>query len=123
MISITPIATLGEDTRGHTAEYEQERTGTHLCVFRKAGTVSGRHYHKGDSATKNPEVLILLSGTCTFNWRHIDEEQIHTAQCTAPVRVEVPPMIWHELIHDTDCTFIEWNSVAEHSADTYRTDE
>lgn len=120
MIKATPITPAGQDERGYTAEFEQNRTGTHLIVYRKAGTVSGRHYHKGGSITKNPEILLLLSGQCTFNWKHIDNEQIQSATYDAPIRFEIPPMVWHEIIPTTDCTFMEMNSIAEHAADTYR---
>lgn len=120
MIKVTPIIPAGADERGYTAEFQQERTGTHLIVFRKAGTVSGRHYHKGLSTTKNPEILILLNGTCTFSWKHIEDAAVQTAQYTGPVHFEIPPYVWHELIPDTDCTFMEQNSIAEHAADTFR---
>lgn len=119
-MKITTIVPAGTDERGYTAEFLQERTGTHLIVFRKAGTVSGRHYHKGLSQTKDPEILVLLSGTCTFNWKHIDDTELQTAQYTGPVKFEIPPLIWHELIPDTDCTFVEMNSIEEHAADTFR---
>lgn len=119
-MKVTPITPAGTDERGYTAEFLQERTGTHLIVFRKAGTISGRHYHKGLSKTKDPEILVLLSGTCTFNWKHIDADEVETAQYTGPVQFEIPPLIWHEFIPDTDCTFVEMNSIAEHAADTFR---
>ena len=119
MIKVTAIEPRGHDDRGFTAEFVQERTGTHLIVFRKAGTISGRHYHKGLSATKNPEVLILMHGTCTFNYRHIDEEQLHTIQYTGPAQFDIPPLVWHELVPDTDCVFMELNSIEEHAADTF----
>ena len=50
--------------------------GQQLIIFRKAGTVSGRHYHKGISPTKDPEIFVLLTGNCTVNWRNINEEEI-----------------------------------------------
>jgi hypothetical protein len=115
----TIIEPTGKDERGYTAEFLQDRIGKQLIVFRKAGTISGRHYHKGLSATKNPEILILMHGTCTFNHRHIDEEQVHSAQYTGPVHFEIPPLVWHELLADTDCTFIELNSIEEHASDTF----
>ena len=120
MIKATQIIPAGNDERGFSAEFQQERTGTQLIIFRKAGTISGRHYHKGLSATKDPEILLLLSGTCTFNWKHINDTEVLTAEYTGPVKFEIPPYIWHELIPVTDCTFIEQNSIAEHAADTFR---
>lgn len=122
MIKVTPIIPGGQDERGYTAEFENKRTGTHLIVYRKAGTVSGRHYHKGLSGTKNPEVLLLLSGTCTVNWKHIEDDSISSEEYTAPVMFEIPPLIWHEIIPATDYTFIEQNSIDEHVADTFRLD-
>lgn len=122
MIKATPITPQGQDARGYTAEFQNTRTGTQLIVYRKAGTVSGRHYHKGLSATKDPEILILLNGTCTFNWKHIDDTTITTEQHSGPVHFEIPPYIWHEIIPDTDCIFIEQNSIEEHAADTFRLD-
>lgn len=116
---ITPITLTGSDERGYTAEFEQLRKGKHLLLFRKAGTVNGRHYHKGLSATKNPELFIIVNGKCTVNWRHIDEKEIHTADVEGPAQLEIPPYIWHEVVTQTDCTFLELNSLEEHVADTF----
>jgi dTDP-4-dehydrorhamnose 3,5-epimerase-like enzyme len=116
---ITPISLSGSDNRGFTAEYPHERTGEQLIIFRKAGTVSGRHYHKGISATKNPEIFIVLTGKCTVNWRHIEEPEIQTAELEGPVKLVIPALIWHELLMHTDCTCIELNSIEEHKNDTF----
>jgi len=121
-MKIIPVKTTGPDERGFTAEYFHGRLGTQLIVFRKAGTVSGRHYHKGISITKNPEIFILLSGTCIVNWREVNSSMLHTATITGPVYMEIPPYTWHEFVTETDCTFIELNSLSEHAADTFYTD-
>lgn len=121
-MKITPIKTTGPDERGFTAEYFHGRLGTQLIVFRKAGTVSGRHYHKGISITKNPEIFILLSGTCIVNWREVNSSLLHSATVTGPVYMETPPYTWHEFVTETDCTFIEMNSLSEHAADTFYID-
>ncbi len=121
-MTITPIDIKGQDERGYTAEYDHARSGKQLVVHRKAGTVSGRHYHKGLSSTKDPELFILLNGTCTLNWRHIDEEQMHTQLLIAPVQLAIAPYEWHEVITETDCTFLELNSIEEHAADTFYLD-
>lgn len=120
MIEVTTITPAGEDDRGFTAEFEQKRTGTHLIVYRRAGTISGRHYHKGISDTKNPEILTLLSGSCTLKWKHIDSDELQSEQYSAPVQLTIPPLVWHEITADTDCTFVEQNSIEEHVADTFR---
>ncbi|PZF72403.1 hypothetical protein [Taibaiella soli] len=121
-MTFKPLQTTGHDERGFTAEYYHPRLGQHLIIFRKAGTVSGRHYHKGLSINKNPEILILLSGHCIANWREANGTVKHTKVVIGPTMMEIPAFEWHEIIAETDCTFLELNSLAEHAADTYRTD-
>lgn len=120
MITITPLDKVGSNEQGYTYEYFHERYGRHLIGFRKAGSVSGRHYHKGLSLTKNPEILILASGTAQLNWRKVNDNVTEQVFVEAPVKIEIPAYIWHELLALTDCTFIELNSLSEHQADTFR---
>lgn len=119
MITITPLDKIGDDERGYTYEFFQERMGRHLVCFRKAGSISGRHYHKGLSLTKNPELLILAQGNITINWRQLPNKELQSIWVEGPARIEIPPYIWHELAAITDCTFIELNSLSEHQADTF----
>ncbi len=118
-MKITPLQILGHDERGYTSEYYHDRIGQHLIVFRKAGTVSGRHYHKGISMSKNPEIFILFSGELTLNWRNVNETEIKTAKVTGPAKIEIRAYIWHEMIMTTDCTALELNSLSDHKADTF----
>ncbi|MCD6064657.1 MAG: hypothetical protein K0R82_2568 [Flavipsychrobacter sp.] len=118
-MKIEQIALSGRDGRGYTAEYMHERTGKQLILFRNAGTVSGRHYHKGLSPTKAPEILVLLHGTMRVNWKLVDTSDLKTAVVEGPAKLEVPILVWHELIAETDCVLLEMNSIAEHSADTF----
>lgn len=120
IISIEPFNT---DQRGYVAEYYHDRIGQHLIVFSKAGAVRGRHYHKGISLTKSPEILILLSGKYTINWREANTNNTKTAMVDAPARLEIPAYTWHELIAVTDCSFIELNSISEHVADVFYEEE
>lgn len=121
-MKIEQIALSGSNERGYTAEYIHERSGTQLLLFRKAGSVSGRHYHKGNSPTKNPEILVLLNGRMRLNWKSIEDAQLQTAVVDGPAKFEIPILVWHELIAETDCALIEMNSIAEHSADTFYLD-
>lgn len=116
---IKPLAITGPDERGYNAEYYHPRLGQHIIVFRKAGTVSGRHYHKGIVLAKNPEIFILLSGKCIANWKEINSSTVSTAIIEGPTLMEIPPYVWHEFITETDCTFLELNSLSEHAADTF----
>lgn len=119
---IESLTLSGNDERGFTAEYEHTHAGKELILFRKAGTVSGRHYHKGISKAKDPEILILLNGTCRLNWKHIDEAELQTQLIEGPAKLTIPKLIWHEVVAETDCVFVECNSIEEHVADTFRLD-
>ena len=120
MITITPLDKVGSDERGYTYEYFHERYGRHLICFRKAGSISGSHYHKGLSLTKDPEVLILASGNIQLNWRKANQTLTEQVFVEGPAKIDIPAYIWHEIIAVTDCTFIELNSLSEHQADTFR---
>lgn len=119
-MKISKIDLSGNDERGYTAEYEHGCSGKQLIIFRKAGTVSGRHYHKGLSKTKDPEIFVLLHGKCTVNWRLTEENEMQTAELEGPVQIEIPVNTWHELVMHTDCVCLEMNSIEEHRNDTFR---
>jgi dTDP-4-dehydrorhamnose 3,5-epimerase-like enzyme len=118
-MKITAIDCLNIDDRGYVAEYAHERKGNHLLIFSREGSVRGRHYHKGISVTKNPEVLILLTGKMKVNWKIVGEEMLSSITVQAPAKLEIPPMVWHELIAESDSSIIEQNSIDEHAADTF----
>ena len=123
-MTIKELKPNNHDDRGFTVEFEQARTGLQIALFRKAGTRSGRHYHKGISGTKNPEILLLLHGDCVFNWYDINKEDKapQTLRISGPIQLEIPAYTWHEVIAETDCVFIELNSIEEHVADTFYID-
>ena len=57
MVVIVPLTKIGEDERGTTHIFETDRSGEFIFSFRKSGSLSGRHYHKGLSPNKNPEKI------------------------------------------------------------------
>jgi hypothetical protein len=118
-MKITSFSPLSNDDRGYTATYNHLRCGEHIIVFRKAGSVSGRHYHKGTAATKAPELFLLLSGTLILNWHPIATTTLETATVIGPSLIAIPPFIWHELLMQTDCAAIEMGSLQDHQEDTY----
>ena len=66
MIKVIPIYQIGADERGSTYTFDMDRTGEFILGFRKAGSSSGRHYHKGRSSYKRPEKFINNSGFIVF---------------------------------------------------------
>jgi len=126
MITITPIEQVGEDERGATFVFDNDRHGQFIVAHRKAGSASGRHYHKGVSPNKNPEKLILMQGTIEVNWRNIEGALREGAQETGsitgsgPALVVIPAGVWHEVMAVTDFVMLELNALADGQGDTYK---
>jgi hypothetical protein len=89
-------------------------------VYRNAGTASGNHYHKGVSPGKNPEDMLLMQGSATLHWKDLNTNHEEKVELIAPVRVLIQANVWHELTAITDIVFVELNSLADGSEDTYR---
>jgi hypothetical protein len=119
-ISISPINVKAVDERGALHYFSTERTGEFLLVYRNAGSVSGKHYHKGNSVGKNPEDMLLVQGTAKLHWKDLNTNQEETLELVAPTRVLIQANVWHELTAITNIVFLELNSLAEGSEDTYR---
>jgi dTDP-4-dehydrorhamnose 3,5-epimerase-like enzyme len=119
-VSVSKIEVKAIDERGALHYFSTNRTGEFLLVYRKAGTISGQHYHKGNSAGKNPEEMLLVQGSLTMNWKNLETNASDTITIEAPSRVIIEANVWHEVKALTDIIFIELNSLAEGSEDTYR---
>ena len=119
-VIINPIDVKAVDERGALHYFSTDRTGEFLLVYRNAGTVSGQHYHKGISAGKNPEDMLLMQGSANLHWKDLNTNKEETVELVAPVRVLIQANVWHELIAITDIVFVELNSLADGSEDTYR---
>lgn len=118
-LSITPLSALSADERGSTHEFMLQYAGLAVLGLRKSGTLSGRHFHKGLSRTKNPETLLLLSGKIRLLARNLHTGEQSEIEVSEPSRIEISPFVWHELSALTDITFLELNSISEHAADTF----
>ena len=119
-VSVSKIDVKAIDERGALHYFSTNRTGEFLLVYRKAGTISGQHYHKGKSAGKNPEEMLLVQGSIEMEWKNLLTEEKGNLAIEAPSRVIIEANVWHEVKALTDIIFIELNSLAEGSEDTYR---
>ena len=119
-VSVSKIDVKAIDERGALHYFSTDRTGEFLLVYRKAGTISGQHYHKGKSPGKNPEEMLLVQGSITMNWKNLQTNVSDTITIEAPSRVIIEANVWHEVKALTDIIFIELNSLEEGSEDTYR---
>jgi hypothetical protein len=120
MIEVIPIKKAGEDERGSTHFFDTDRTGEFIIAYRKAGSASGRHYHKGTAKNKNPEQIIIMNGEATVNWFDVRSDKKGSQKVKAPVMVKIQPWAWHEVIADTDIVVFELNALEDGKEDTYR---
>jgi|SRR5690625_3229792 len=119
-VIIEELPLIGKDDRGQTFEVENERSGNFILAYRKAGSSSGRHYHTGKAAYKDPEILYLLSGEVRVRWRKTTEEEVTETIVKAPAKIIFPVNIWHELVAKTDCSFWEMNALEDVQKDSIR---
>ena len=119
-VSVSKIDVKAIDERGALHYFSTDRTGEFLLVYRNAGTISGQHYHKGKSPGKNPEEMLLVQGNIHMEWKNLLTEEKGNLTIEAPSRVIIEANVWHEVKALTDIIFIELNSLAEGSEDTYR---
>ncbi len=119
-VSVSKIDVKAIDERGALHYFSTNRTGEFLLVYRNAGTISGQHYHKGKSLGKNPEEMLLVQGSIHMEWKNLLTEEKGNLTIEAPSRVIIEANVWHEVKALTDIIFIELNSLAEGSEDTYR---
>jgi hypothetical protein len=122
MIEIIPIAKIAEDERGATHYFDTDRSGQFIIGYRKAGSVSARHYHKGIAKGKNPEQVIIMSGEATVNWFDIKGDARGSDRLVAPAMLIVYPFTWHEVIADTDIVMFELNALADGKEDSFALD-
>jgi len=119
-IEITKIDVKAVDERGALHYFSTDRSGEFLLVYRNKGSISGQHYHKGISANKNPEDMLLVQGSLLLHGVENGALESGEVEVVAPARVLIPAGIWHQVTAQTDIVFIELNSLADGSEDTYR---
>lgn len=119
-IKVSPLSLINKDERGITFKIENDRSGNYILAYRKAGSSSGRHYHTGKSASKDPEILYLLSGEVTIRWRRLEDKVNKEIKVIPPAKVVIPVNIWHELVPISDCSFWEMNSLEDVQQDSIR---
>lgn len=122
-IQVIDLSLINKDDRGFTFRIENDRSGDFILAYRKAGSSSGRHYHEGKSANKNPEILYLLSGEATIRWRRLEDKVNKEIKVVSPAKVVIPVNIWHELVPVTDCSFWEMNSLEDVQRDSIRVEK
>ncbi len=121
-IQTYPLKEVGANKKGYTYSFKEviNNRGM-LAATRYAGTVSGKHYHKGLSDEKNPEVLVLIAGHAKLFAEDLVNGEQQELLLYDPIIVYIYPLVWHELEAYTTCHFIELNTLQSHEMDTFYT--
>ncbi len=112
-VLITPIDVLGSDERGQTLTFETPRHCKYLLVKRRAGTISGNHYHEGSLPATNPKTYFLCDGTMELIYRSLSDGIIERRLIDCPSRVDIYPYTVHAVRAATDITLMECLSIDE----------
>ncbi|KAB2912813.1 MAG: hypothetical protein F9K23_18515 [Bacteroidetes bacterium] len=122
-VIITPLTLYAQHERGKTMLFDNQRTGEFILGYRVKDSISGRHYHTGAAGYKNPEVLILISGSIQLKTIDLDTKNEQVVMIEEPSCIEIFAMVWHEVLALTDCVFLEMNSIADCEADTHKLEQ
>lgn len=121
-IQTYPLQEVGANQKGYTYAFNEViyNRGM-LAATRHAGSVSGKHYHKGLSDEKNPEVLVLIAGQAKLFVEDLESGKQEELLFNYPSVTYIYPWVWHELEAYTTCHFIELNTLQSHKKDTFYT--
>ena len=119
MYELQEISHLSSNENGSTYALDAIKSEGYLLASRKAGSISGNHWHEGKSAAKNPESLLLISGSVKLNFKQIKTGESKARSVKAPQVIKIYPQVLHTLEAQTDIVFLEFNSLDEHKADTH----
>lgn len=119
MYEIGELTELSSNQNGSTYEFSAIPSEGYLLAYRKAGSISGNHYHKGNSAAKNPERLLLVSGEISLSLKHLETGDSAVIKLIGPKLIAIKPKVLHTLKAESDVVFLEFNSLQEHKEDTY----
>lgn len=118
MIKITKLKPYMKDERGLAFDFGVRDSNHIVALYRKKGSVSGLHYHKGESVSKSPEIFYVAKGKLKIIAKDVNTQKQETYIVQVHTVLEVPPMIYHEFHALTDIVLIEFNCEKDHFKDT-----
>lgn len=124
LVKITPLGLIGENEKGSTLEFKSSSPSKgRILVFRKKGSISGNHWHKGLSPAKDPEELLLISGQIRLSVKAAETTQaLEERVVSGPSLIHIPKNVYHRVEALSDVSFLESNSMEEHASDTFYED-
>ena len=98
------------DSKGTVIEWCKNFPGKQVTIYhRKAGTVFGEHFHKGEDPSKNPERFFLIKGELRITATNKKGEKFGDI-VTENTEIIIEPYILHKMEAITDVSFIEYRS-------------
>lgn len=104
-VTISELEATLDCERGRNFSLRTRGFDGYLIAYRRAGSVSGDHRHRGMIREKNPETIVLLSGEAEFEWRGGGGPG--SMHLKAPCKIAIRPGVWHRLTAKTDVIFLE----------------
>lgn len=123
MYEIFELNHLSTNENGSTFTVEERSTSKFLLAYRSAGAEFGNHWHTGTCPAKNPEILLFVSGKMTLWISDIHHKEEKKVDLQAPLKLAIYPNTLHRFKAETDCAFLEFNSLDEHISDTCYPDQ
>ncbi len=99
-----------DDPKGLTYEWCKGIPGMQVtCCLRNAGKISGNHYHRGDDPSKNPERMLILSGSCDLITCDGTQTVVHFLR-QPPLEIIIQPSILHAFLPKENINFLEYRA-------------
>src|SRR5438128_1043777 len=121
LVKIEKVSLWKDDERGKIYGFSARESGYFLVLYRKKGSISGDHYHKGTIKSKSPEIFYMISGQAELKVRDTKSGVEETHLVEQGTKIEIPPFIHHAFKAMTDITFLELN-VSKEDFDKYESD-
>ncbi|UCG95377.1 MAG: hypothetical protein JSV92_05055 [archaeon] len=107
MIKIKKMEPYRDTEKGSDRAFSTRDTGYIVVLHRNKGFVSGKHYHKGKSTSKSPEILYLVKGRIRIITKDIETGETEEHEASDNSLIEIPSGIYHEVHHLTDTIILE----------------
>lgn len=121
LVKITPLDLLSENDVAKTWAYESlSPSKGRILAYRAKGSISGNHWHKGNSVAKDPEELLLISGETQLSLKHFESKDFQEVlTLKGPCLIHINKDVFHQMEALSDIMFLESNSIEEHQSDTF----
>lgn len=108
LAKIEKSSLLKEDERGTAYDFSTRPSSYFIVLYRKKGSMSGNHYHRGNMKSKCPEIFYLIQGEAELALRDRETKEEQVIELERGTRVEISPNIYHAVKAKTDIILMEF---------------